>query len=96
MKVCVGANEGTRTYLIPCNSPTDSVGQLKRWALDRWLEDSGKKTGEWKADRFDLTLSENKALLSDTDPIQNVLKDGEFVSLCKRNGCTKIGFMFPW
>lgn len=96
MKVCLGADEAARTYLIPCSSPTDSVGDLKRKALDRWLEDRGKKAGEWKADRLDLTLTENRALLSDTDPIQDVLKDGEFVDLCKSDVIFSTGYMFPW
>lgn len=85
VKVCVGKGVKTATYTIPCNGPTDSVGELKRRALDHWLKDKGEKTEEWKADRFDLTLSENGALLSDTDPIQKVLRDGEFVELCKRD-----------
>ena len=76
--------EATKVYAIPCSQPDASVADLKRSALERWSGDGGRlENQEGAADRFDLVLSGNGALLSDEDSICSVLKDGEFVDLRK-------------
>ena len=81
------AGSDAQSYVIPCKEPADSVGLLKRAALERWAESNALKSGgasEQNADEFQLTLSGNGAVLSDKDAIQDVLQDGEFVNLCKQ------------
>ena len=84
MQTCGEGRGETKIYAIPCNEPAASVADLKRIALERWSEDGGRlESRESAADRFDLVLSGNGALLSDNDSICSVLKDGEFVNLRK-------------
>ena len=96
VKICCAGSAAAagQTYTIPCNEPTASVGFLKVQALERWGENNGKKSRggggeERKAEEFQLTLSGNGALLSDKDVIRDVLRDGEFVNLCKRS-CERV------
>ena len=107
VKICCAGAAG-QTYAIPCNEPGASVGFLKVQALERWRDSSNKKSKkgsggeEKKAEEFQLTLSGNGALLSDKDVIRDVLRDGEFVNLCKRTcehvwSCsTIIASLFFW
>jgi hypothetical protein len=94
VKVCCAGSVAGQTYTIPCNDPAASVGYLKAQALDRWGENNGKKSKggeERKAEEFQLKFSGNGALLSDKDVIRDVLRDGEFVNLCKRVAvCVKL------
>ena len=87
VKVCCNggsAASGQQTFAIPCNEPSARVASLKSIALDRWSA-TGGETSRRDADSFKLTLSGTGALLSDKDAIQDVLRDGEFVNLCKRH-----------
>lgn len=87
VKVCSDRRE-SKTYAIPCNEPTITVGVLKSLALDRWSEDNGG--GKKESDLFQLTLSGNSAILSDKDLIEDVLRDGEFIDLCKLHTLAKL------
>ena len=87
VKICCAGSAAAagQTYAIPCNEPAASVGFLKVQALERWEENKSREGGAEKrrAEEFQLTLSGSGALLSDKDVIRDVLRDGEFVNLCK-------------
>ena len=80
--VCMKSATG-RSYAVPCKELSASVGTLKLLALDHWSLDTDGEKFCGDADRFQLSLSSNGALLSNENTIGDVLRDGEFVNLCK-------------
>ena len=75
----VFVKNGGTSYVIPCKDPKASVAALKREALARCF--AGKHRDE--ESRYNLVLVSNGAVLCEEDAIQDVLTDGEFVSLRK-------------
>ena len=75
----VFVKNGGTSYVIPCKDPKASVAALKREALARCF--AGKLRDE--ESRYKLVLVSNGAVLCEEDAIQDVLADGEFVSLRK-------------
>lgn len=75
MRVFVRQNEG-QCYVIPCKNAEASVAALKRQVIAR-CESVGDESD------YKLVLDSTGALLSDKDAVQDVLKDGDFLTLRK-------------
>ena len=68
---------GGKSYVIPCKDTKASVAALKREVLARFVA----KTEE--SSRYTLVLVSSGAVLFDRDAIQDVLQEGDFISLRK-------------
>ena len=75
-------NGGT-SYVIPCKDPKTSVAALKREVLARCV---GSKIED--ESRYILILCSGGAVLSERDTVQDVLQDGDFISLRELSHCT--------
>lgn len=68
---------GGKSYVIPCKDASrTSVAALKREVISRCVE--GKPEDESK---YSLVLESSLAVLCERDAVQDVLQDGDFVSL---------------
>lgn len=76
MKVYDRSGKEGETYVIPCKDASRGVGSLKKEVLARWAH-SSKAASE----QFQLALAGNGAFLCEEDAIQDVLQDGDFLSL---------------
>ena len=68
-----------RAYVIPCNDAgATTVSKLKDDILAR-VDDKHLP----KCENYRLLLSSNGASVGDSDTVGDVLKDGDFLTLCK-------------
>jgi len=77
MRFYVKVDGSDRSYVIPCNDAGATVSKLKEDILARMDVTRLPKCG------YQLLLSSNGALVGDSDTVGDVLKDGDFLTLCK-------------
>ena len=73
---------GGKNYVIPCKDGKDSVVALKREVLARCVvaKSEAAATSAQEA-RYDLILKSSGAVLCDQDIVEDVLQDGDTLSL---------------
>lgn len=76
MRLFVKIGGSDRSYVIPCNDTSCTVLKLKEDILLRVNEEVPK------SDSYRLSLSGSGAFVDDHDTVSDVLKDGDFITLC--------------
>lgn len=73
---------GGKNYVIPCKDGKDSVVALKREVLARCVvAKSEAAAASAQEARYDLILKSSGAVLCDQDIVEDVLQDGDTLSL---------------
>ena len=73
---------GGKSYVIPCKDGKDSVAALKREVLARCVvAKSEAAAASVQEARYDLILKSSGAVLCDQDIVEDVLQDGDTLSL---------------
>ena len=73
---------GGRSYVIPCKDEKASVAALKREVLARCVvAKSEAAAASAREARYDLILNSSGAVLCDRDTVEDVLQDGDTLSL---------------
>ena len=73
---------GDKNYVIPCKDGKDSVVALKREVLARCVvAKSEAAAASAQEARYDLILKSSGAVLCDQDIVEDVLQDGDTLSL---------------
>ena len=76
VKLCDEDGRKTETYVLACKDVSRAISGLKQEALRQI--GSEVEDGE----RYRLTLAGNGATLRETDTIEDVLRDGDYLCLC--------------
>ena len=76
VKLCDEDGRKTETFVLACKDVSRAISGLKQEAL--------RKIGSEVEDgeRYRLTLAGNGATLRETDTIEDVLRDGDYLCLC--------------
>ena len=75
---------GGKSYVIPCKDGKESVASLKRQVLARCVAVVAKSeaaAASAQEARYDLILKSGGAVLCDQDVVEDVLQDGDTLSL---------------
>ena len=67
------------TFVVPCNDSSGLVGSLKEKIIARFRGE--KEESGFESVNYTLTLAGSEAILNDKDVIDDVLQDGDFVTL---------------
>lgn len=79
VKVYSSVGGDSKTYAIPCKDGTQTVGVLKEEVLTRCGLSASSPGAEVRP--FQLSLAVSEAILSESDAIEDVLQDGDFLCL---------------
>ena len=76
VKLCDEDGRKTETFVLACKDVSRAISDLKQEALRK----IGSKVED--GEQYRLTLAGNGATLRETDTIEDVLRDGDYLCLC--------------